>query len=60
MQVPVPGRNVHAPGWLSLAFRVLNRGTVQTAGLTVDALVASFDSGPIDQAPPSFDDGSTD
>lgn len=62
MQVPVVGRGAQPSmaSWFQLAFRVLNRGTVQADGLTVDAVVASFDSGPINETPPSSDGGAAD
>jgi hypothetical protein len=65
MVVPIPSgrtRPASPQSWFGLAVRVLNRGTSQVAGLTVEALVASFDSGIIVDAPPgaSADSGTVD
>jgi hypothetical protein len=51
--VPVPPLGV-GNAWRGLAVRVLNRTTLEVAGLTLDALVASYDSGPLDEANASF------
>jgi hypothetical protein len=47
MLVPVPSLGA-GNAWRGLAVRVLDRSTLQMSGLKVDALVASFDSGPLD------------